>query len=87
MSAASDTIRDYITNTERYDGQWHRLPTNQETLSALDVLLAENERLRGALAEAAALLDSPYRGTDHPADTWFLRTERWLETWAREGEK
>ncbi len=49
VSDHADTIRDYVTNTERYDGQWHRLPTDDETLAALAALLAENQRLREAL--------------------------------------
>ncbi len=44
MSSHADTIRDYTTNTERYDGRWHRLPTEQEVIVALDALLAENQR-------------------------------------------
>ncbi len=54
MSSHANTIRDYTTNTERYDGQWHRLPTEQEVLAALDALLAENQRLREALTELLA---------------------------------
>ncbi len=54
----TDTIRDYTTNTERYDGRWHRLPTEQEVLVALDALLAENQRLREALEAALPYIDS-----------------------------
>ncbi len=64
MSSHADTIRDYTTNTERYDGQWHRLPTEQEVLAALDAFLAENQRLREALI-AMRELESVNE------DTWY----------------
>ncbi len=63
MSGNRETIRDYITNTERFDGKWHRLPTEQETLAALDALLAEIQRLRDALETIATMFERVPPGT------------------------